>query len=234
MKITLIVLLIGLAMIAVERFRPGRAWPSVPTWWLRAIALNIAQIGVVFLAGSTWDRWLVRREPWLTGIGGALMGYFVITFIYYWWHRARHRSDFLWRWLHQVHHSAQRIEIITSFYKHPAEQLMNGLLSSAILYLLLGLDVRAATLAATLTGIVELFYHWNIRTPYWLGFVIQRPESHLVHHQEGVHHYNYSDLPLWDMLFGTFRNPRAWESRCGFAEDRETRLGELLIGRVLS
>ena len=48
--------------------------------------------------------------------GGALLGYLAITFIYYWWHRWRHQSDFLWRWLHQVHHSAQRIEVITCFY----------------------------------------------------------------------------------------------------------------------
>jgi sterol desaturase/sphingolipid hydroxylase (fatty acid hydroxylase superfamily) len=36
----------------------------------------------------------------------------------------------------------------------------------------------------------------------WLGSVFQRPESHCVHHQEGVHSFNYSDLPLWDMLLG--------------------------------
>jgi len=46
------------------------------------------------------------------------------------WHRARHESDFLWRWLHQVHHSPVRIEIMTTFYKHPVEQLVNGVLSS--------------------------------------------------------------------------------------------------------
>jgi hypothetical protein len=53
-----------------------------------------------------------------------------------------------------------------------------------------------------------------------------------VHHEEGLHTYNFSDLPLGDMLFGTFRNPRAWNARCGFADDREQRLGELLGGRV--
>jgi hypothetical protein len=80
---------------------------------------------------------------------------------------------------------------------------------------------------------VELFYHWNIRTPYWLGFLIQRPESHLVHHQEGLHTYNFSDLPLWDILFGTFRNPREWNARCGFANDREEHLFQLLGGRAM-
>jgi sterol desaturase/sphingolipid hydroxylase (fatty acid hydroxylase superfamily) len=50
-----------------------------------------------------------------------------------------------------------------------------------------------------------------------------------VHHQAGLHAYNYSDLPLWDALFGTLRNPRRWSERCGFGA-AEHRLGEMLAG----
>jgi len=54
-------------------------------------------------------------------------------------------------------------------------------------------------------------------------------------------HFNYSDLPVWDMLFGTFRNPRQWRARCGFGEKEYlvwTRLGGMwrtvaLIGRLI-
>lgn len=235
MFVTLTVLALAIAMIVVERLKPGRTFPTVRGWWLRAIACNAVQVGIVFLAGLTWDGWLSRNRPWsaepLGTIGGAIVGYVVITFIYYWWHRARHASDFLWRWLHQFHHSPQRIEIITSFYKHPIELVANGILSSVIVYVLVGLDVRTATLAVTLTGVAELFYHWNVRTPYWIGYFIQRPEAHLVHHEQGLHAFNYGDLPLWDMLFGTYRNPKAWDAKCGFAEDRELRVGDLLLGR---
>jgi sterol desaturase/sphingolipid hydroxylase (fatty acid hydroxylase superfamily) len=235
MTVTLVVLGLAVLMIVVERLRPGRAWPSVRNWWARAIAVNLVQIGIVFLAGATWDGWLQRHRIWsaepLGVAGGAVVGYVVITFIYYWWHRVRHSSDFLWRWFHQLHHSPQRIEIITSFYKHPFELVANGILSSVIVYVLVGLDVQGATLAVTLTGVAELFYHWNVSTPYWVGFLIQRPESHLVHHQQGLHAFNYGDLPLWDMLFGTFRNPREWQAKCGFESDRELLLGDLLLGR---
>jgi len=31
-------------------------------------------------------------------------------------------------------------------------------------------------------------------------------------------------------MFGTFRNPREWNERCGFG-DRERRLSEMLIGK---
>jgi sterol desaturase/sphingolipid hydroxylase (fatty acid hydroxylase superfamily) len=238
MFVTVVVLALAFLMLVVERLKPGRDWPSVPAWWARAIAANLVQIGVVFLAGATWDGWMIRHRPWsadgLGLLGGALVGYVVITFLYYWWHRVRHSSDFLWRWFHQFHHSPQRIEIVTSFYKHPVELVANGLLSSFIAFWIVGLDRETATLAVTLTGIAELFYHWNVSTPYWVGFLIQRPESHLVHHQEGLHHYNYGDLPLWDMMFGTFHNPRQWSARCGFGDGEEMRLRELLSGRRIA
>ena len=233
MLVTLAVLAVAGIMIAVERAVPGRHWPRVRSWWLRALLLNAVQVGAVWLAGAAWNGFMERHRPWSAdGLGlvlGALLGYVAITFVYYWWHRWRHEVGFLWRWFHQVHHSPQRIEVITSFYKHPFEIVFNSALSSAILYLGLGVGREAASLAVLLTGLAELFYHWNVRTPYWLGFVFQRPESHCIHHQEGVHSFNYSDLPLWDWLFGTLRNPRSFEARCGFGE-REERLGEMLLG----
>src|SRR5882762_8181590 len=120
--IPFVVLGVGLLMFACETARPGRRW-------LRAALLNSAQVAVVFLAGSAWDGWMVRHRPWsvdaLGPTGGALLGYLAITFVYYWWHRWRHQSDFLWRWLHQLHHSPQRIEVLAAFYKHPFELLAN-------------------------------------------------------------------------------------------------------------
>src|SRR5688572_13707229 len=228
-----VVACVALVMIAVEWLRPGRAWPHVPTWLVRAFLLNGAQVAVVYLAGVAWDPWLQAHRPWsadgLGLYGGAAVGYLVITFVYYWWHRWRHEVDLLWRWFHQVHHSPQRIEIITSFYKHPFELVANGLLTSVVLYGIVGLGPAAASLAITATGLAELFYHWNVATPYWLGFVVQRPESHCVHHQEGLHSYNFSDIPLWDWMFGTLRNPRRWDARCGFGE-AEHRLATMLRG----
>jgi sterol desaturase/sphingolipid hydroxylase (fatty acid hydroxylase superfamily) len=232
--IPLIVLGVAVVMIAVEIMTPGRRWPKVAGWWTRALLLNGVQVGVAYLTALILDPWFAERRPWsadeLGPTGGAIVGYLAITFIYYWWHRARHASSFLWRWFHQVHHSPQRIEIITSFYKHPVEIVGNGILSSAIAYLLVGLSPQVSTYAVLLTGLAELFYHWNVPTPWWIGFIIQRPESHCIHHQSGVHGYNYGDLPIYDILFGTFRNPRHWDARCGFGA-RELELGRMLAGR---
>jgi len=224
--VVMISTLVALVMLRIEALAPGRQWPHVAGWWWRALTFNAVQVGIVWMAGITWDCWMIRHRFWsidrLGVLGGAIVGYVVITFGSYWWHRWRHKSSFLWRWFHQLHHSPQRIEVATAFYKHPFEALTNSLLFSAVLYLLLGLAPPAASATALMLGVVELFYHWNVKTPRWLGFIVQRPESHCIHHQSGLHTYNYSDLPVWDMLFGTFRNPPRWEGRCGFGKQEHS------------
>lgn len=231
MPIVMIVLGVALLMMAVEAAAPGRRWPKVAGWWRRVLVFNCVQIAMVWVSGAVWNGWMINHRKWsadwLGVTGGAIVGYLAITFASYWWHRLRHESPFFWRWFHQLHHSPQRIEVLTTSYKHPFEVLANGVFFSAVLYLLVGLGSDAAAQAVLITGVVELFYHCNVKTPHWLGFIVQRPESHCVHHQEGLHHYNFADLPVWDMLFGTFRNPRRWQARCGFGDNEHSVLSML-------
>jgi sterol desaturase/sphingolipid hydroxylase (fatty acid hydroxylase superfamily) len=70
-----------------------------------------------------------------------------------------------------MHHSPQRVEIITAFYKHPFELIADSLICSAILYIGLGVTPAAAANAVLLSGLAELYYHWNIKTHYWLGYI---------------------------------------------------------------
>ena len=62
-----------------------------------------------------------------------------------------------------------------------------------------------------------------------MGYFFQRPEMHRIHHQRGKHYYNFSDLPIWDMLFGTFKNPKKMDEACGFKPEREEKLMDMLI-----
>jgi len=235
MEIPFIVLAAMVAMMLVERWRPASALPKVRGWWARAFGASAVQATIVVFAAPLWDPWIQAHplfdlrdlDPWL----GALVGYLAITFVYYFWHRARHEVPLLWRAFHQLHHSPERIEVVASFYKHPAEILANGVLSSAVLYGLCGVSVEAAASATLLTGLAELVYHWNVRTPRWIGWFFQRPEMHRLHHARDVHRYNYSDLPLWDLLFGTFRNPAVQDAPTGFGGDAEQKVGAMLLGR---
>ncbi|MBD8524990.1 sterol desaturase family protein [Pseudomarimonas arenosa] len=223
-------------MLAVEQHIPNVRQPKVQGWIARLIVLNAVQVAIVYIGALTWDGWIPQwhlfNAAQLSTPLGIALGYLTVTFVYYWWHRARHEVPLLWRWLHQVHHSPVRIECLMSFYKHPLEIFLNGLLSSWLLHGLLGLSASSAAVVVVMTGVAELFYHWNVRTPYWLGFIFQRPEMHRRHHARDWHRSNYSDLPIWDLLFGTFDNPRATPPACGFANGAERELHHLLLGRT--
>ena len=55
-----------------------------------------------------------------------------------------------------------------------------------------------------------------------------------MHHQRGVHAFNYGDIPLFDILFGTFRNPREWREEAGFFGGSSSKIGPMLIGREIA
>ena len=79
----------------------------------------------------------------------------------------------------------------------------------------------------------EFFYHVNIRTPHWLGYFIQRPESHRLHHLADKRFCkNYGDLPIWDMLGGTFENPTENEYHStGFSNEKELKVSDMMVCR---
>jgi sterol desaturase/sphingolipid hydroxylase (fatty acid hydroxylase superfamily) len=142
------VIAVAVCCFVLERIIPGWALPRVKTWRLRVVLVNLVQLGIILMAGVTWEVWLsswsvfgYSRE--LSPIAGGVLAYFVATFVFYWWHRWRHEVPLLWRLFHQIHHSPQRIEVITSFYKHPGEMMVNSLLGSGLVISFSGLRCTA-------------------------------------------------------------------------------------------
>lgn len=219
-----------------ERVLPGRELPEASGWYVRAALLNLTQLSIVLLAGIAWNRWfqswsLLHVSKSMPSFLQGLLGWFVGTFVFYWWHRARHDSDLLWRVFHQVHHSPSRIELLTAFYKHPVEIIADSMLSSALLFLILGASPEAGAWFNVFAVIGEYFYHSNLRTPHWTGYFLQRPEHHSIHHQLDVHQFNYGDITWWDRLFGTFRDTTEFVEQCGFPDGHEKKLGQMLVFR---
>lgn len=227
------ILMVFALCFVLERIYPGWRLPTVPSWTIRVLALNLVQLGVVVLAGFTWEIWFTQRSVFhlsqhVSAAVGGLIAYLIATFVFYWWHRLRHENGFLWRTFHQIHHSPQRIEVITSFYKHPLEMTVNSIMGGLLVYALLGLSPAAGAVYTLCTALGEFFYHTSVRTPRWVGYVFQRPEMHRIHHQFGRHKNNYGDIVFWDMMFGTYENPPAFEARCGFETDKELALVRML------
>jgi len=93
----------------------------------------------------------------------------------------------------------------------------------------MGLAPQAITITLLVSNFFNIFQHANIKTPKWLGYIVQRPESHSVHHGRGIHHYNYSDLPLFDILLGTFRNPKDFVTESGFYDGASALVPQILV-----
>lgn len=228
-------IIVGAAAGTLERARPGTKLPQVAGWSRRSacfVALELMLVASVVLA------WIAFVDPigsfglfdlsdetiWFQVSANWLLS----TFVFYWWHRVRHDSDLLWRWTHQLHHSPQRIETITTFYKHPLEVIADTLLNLSLSFIVLGVSTEAFVMHAACVACSQFFVHMNVATPRSIGLFVQRPEMHRIHHEAGVHRNNYSDLPLWDMLFGTFENPKQRPVQCGFDAAREQRVLDML------
>ncbi|GLH82308.1 hypothetical protein SSBR45G_72170 [Bradyrhizobium sp. SSBR45G] len=223
------------AFMVLERIAPGRELPNSPGWYGRVLAVILSQVVVTLMTGRLWMQLLdgaslldlrALHSPALQGFLAWLVG----TFFFYWWHRIRHLNGW-WRLFHQIHHAPRRIETVTSFYKHPVEMLADSGLSALILFPLLGSSPAGALWFNLFAATSEFFYHANYKSPRWLKYVIQTPELHSLHHELDVHSGNYGDLPIWDRLFGTYRDADEFAARCGFPGESERHLGRMLLFR---
>jgi sterol desaturase/sphingolipid hydroxylase (fatty acid hydroxylase superfamily) len=232
--VSLAVFALYAAVVAWEAWRPARALPAVTGWRTRGL-LAFAAFFLVssYLPLAIGDALaplrLVDLTAWPTW-AGALAGVLVYELGVYAWHRAMHRSDTLWRAFHQMHHSAERVDAFGAFWFSPLDMIGWTLLAVLALSIV-GLSPAATTATLLATTFLSVFQHANVRTPRWLGFVVQRPESHSRHHERGVHARNYSDLPLFDLLFGTFDNPQDFAAETGFYDGASARVVDMLRGR---
>jgi sterol desaturase/sphingolipid hydroxylase (fatty acid hydroxylase superfamily) len=222
------------AALVLERRFPAQPLPKVRGWLLKGTLFFIFTGVVNALVPALVSAVIGDRAPLhLAGLGtvaGGLAGFVVADFVGYWLHRLMHRVPLLWRWTHQLHHSAERMDLAGMSYSHPFDILLTFTLTGLAAGLL-GLSPAAAALTGLLGFYTAVLQHSNIKTPTWIGYLVQRPEGHGLHHERGVHAYNYGSLALWDLLFGTFRNPRDFPAAYGFWEGASARLGSMLIGR---
>ena len=225
--VTYFVFLITEKLWPARQFPPRKGWQCIGIGFLVLIG-TISAVTPLLIPADYHDahRWLDGTR--LGVVGGTIVGFVLLEGITYAYHRTAHRVDFLWRVLHQMHHSPNRVDIPGSVLFHPLEMVVQVALNIFITVIVLGLDPLAAALIGYLFVFYGYFQHWNVRTPQWLGYLIQRPESHCVHHRLGVHYYNFADFPPWDILFGTFRNPREFRGECGFEKGGDRKLGAML------
>lgn len=236
--ISLIALVMYALLIVLEALFPATVLPKVKNWKLRGLASFF-----IFFFLSTYlplltDPFLSKYQFFdltsLGDVGGGILAVVFYEFGVFIWHRAMHKSDVLWRVFHQMHHSAERMDTYGAFYFSLFDMIGFTFLGSICFALLIGITPQAVTIMLLTTMFLAIFQHTNIKTPQWLGYIIQRPESHTLHHAKGIHKHNYSDLPVFDMIFGTFKNPKGHEYETGFYDGASSKIVDMLTFRDIN
>jgi sterol desaturase/sphingolipid hydroxylase (fatty acid hydroxylase superfamily) len=218
--------LLAIVFAPLERVFPARPGQRVlrPAW-LVDLCFFTGQF-VLFAALTTWAisavaAWVdlpalhalrasLRAWPlWAHAALSLALGDLVV----YWFHRACHRYDVLWRF-HAVHHSAEHLDWLAAYREHP----LDGVATQVCLNLpgiLLGLPFEAMGALVVLRGLWAVFIHSNVRLPLGpLRWILGAPELHHWHHlRTDRTAHNFANLAPWlDMIFGTYHCPEGPET----------------------
>jgi len=187
-----------------------------------ASLLNAAIIG-----GSYALIWRVAPLHWpLHDWKTWAVGFLLVEFAYYWFHRASHRVAWMWA-NHSVHHSAQQLTLLSSFRLGWTNALSGGWLFYLPL-VFLGFDPRLVLGLLVLDLRYQFFLHTEVVGRLGpLEWIFNTPAHHRVHHaaNESYLDRNYGGmLIIFDRLFGTLAIERPDEPlRYGLAHRVESR-----------
>ncbi|MFA6124095.1 MAG: sterol desaturase family protein [Sphingomonas sp.] len=215
-----IILIVGLAMVLTEivwRVRAGRGYDrgtAMTTMGLvagniPAAALNAAVLGVAYSVAWKIAPLHFPLGDWRTWA----VGFLLVEFAYYWFHRASHRVRWMWA-THAVHHSAEEMTLLSSLRLGWTNVLSCGWLFYVPL-ILAGFDPRLIVVLLTANLRYQFFLHTEARLSFGpLEWLLNTPSHHRAHHgrNEAYLDCNYGGvLIVFDRLFGTFRPERADE-----------------------
>jgi len=190
----------------------------------------------ILLAEKGWGILNLLSLPYWIKIAAALI---FLDFIIYLQHKSFHYQPLLWR-LHRLHHTDLDIDVTTGNRFHPLEIIISLLIKLAAVAVIGAPAVAVVSFEIILNAAAQ-FNHGNIKIPLqidrWLRLILVTPDMHRVHHSVIVRETNSNfgfNIPLWDRLFGTYREqPRDGHlgMTIGLKEFREP--AELSLVRLL-
>jgi sterol desaturase/sphingolipid hydroxylase (fatty acid hydroxylase superfamily) len=173
-------------------------------------AVSIVTVVAVNAAGGGW----IALPSTGTGFWLGFAAYaLTVDLMEYLFHRAQHGIPALWS-MHSLHHSDTTLNASTTSRHYWAE---HGIKMLSI-YLLVGLMFKAPPEilgAYALLAYYNVFLHMNIRVGFGrFSFLLNSPQYHRLHHSALPEHYDQNFaalLPVYDLIFGTYRRPRQGE-----------------------
>ena len=230
---SIIVISIFFILVIAEAIFPARNLPDIKFWQIKGITAFFLFFFISSYLPLMWNNYLATYKIFDLTFLGDYWGGFTALFLYelgvYVWHHSMHKYQILWRVFHQMHHSAERVDTYGAFYFSLMDMVGFTLLTSLAMVWIAGFTIQATIYAIYGATFLAVIQHTNIKTPRWTGYIFQRPESHSLHHEKGIHAFNYSDLPLFDIIFGTFRNPKEFSKKTGFYIGASSKIRQMLL-----
>jgi len=150
-----------------EFIAPGRPLPRVRGWTLRALAaftlyFLLSSYLPLLWAGTLAPLQLFDLSGWPTwaAVAAGVLAYECGA---YWWHRGMHTFTPLWRTFHQMHHSSERLDVVSAFWFSPLDMVTWTLLPGIVLTIL-GMPPAAATMTILIVTFLPMFQHANAHT----------------------------------------------------------------------
>ena len=217
-----LILLIGLALVVVERFWPlhprqkrtRRSWRIDFTHlFLSGAIIRLAATGAIIVLSmmafsvvpAPVRNWVRAQPDWLEFV--ALFVLFDLC--YYWIHRLFHTVPALWKY-HEVHHSSESLDWLATYRVHPVDQVISSTFIS-LPTIILGFSPEVVIFHALIFRLHSPFLHSNVNVSLgWLGWIIANPIFHHWHHADvpAAYNRNYAaQLSLYDRIFGTYYAP---------------------------
>jgi sterol desaturase/sphingolipid hydroxylase (fatty acid hydroxylase superfamily) len=214
------------------------------------VSSNVVAAGINALLTKTFGASAPLGAPLYVILPLATIVQVVLFDLGYWIaHRAMHEIPLLWEF-HKTHHAAEVLTPATSARSHPIDDLLQtnfiagclGLGYGVLVYLF-GEAAQPITLFET--NVIFFIYfltifhlrHSHIWLPIrgWLGYIIQSPAHHHIHHSTAPRHMGKNlgfCLSLWDWAFGTLYMPdkrEQLEFGLGHESADFASIGELLM-----
>jgi methylsterol monooxygenase/4-alpha-methyl-delta7-sterol-4alpha-methyl oxidase len=150
----------------------------------------------------------------------------VEDFCFYWGHRLLH-SQFLYPYVHKIHHQYNQTVSIANEYAHPLEFLMSNLIPSSLGPKLLGKQMHLVTfwmwiilrVGESVDGHCGYDFSWS---PFRLLPLSGSSTYHDFHHSANVGNY-CSLFTFWDTVFHTNRDYWVWLSK----SQKDSQLAEI-------
>lgn len=128
-------------------------------------------------------------------------------FLYYWFHRAAHRNNFLWAG-HSVHHQSTHYNLSVAVRQGILQTLCGWAVYLPLAFI--GFPTGMFIIVTTLITFYQFWIHTALISRLgWFEKLFNTPSHHRVHHGKNPQYIdkNYGgSLIIWDKLFGTFEN----------------------------